>query len=98
MAPTWLAPNTSSVASTAAFTSVLCKVMPCGRAKACTRVAVRSMRSRASVIICTYSVRWGSSFTRSPTRRRQFCTPSSGLAIWWAMPATSWPMPSIFSF
>ena len=59
MLPTWLVPSTSSVATTAALTSVLCKVMPCGRAKACTRVAVRSMRSRASVIICTYSVRCG---------------------------------------
>ena len=78
-----------SVASTAAPTSVLWRPMPCGRANAWTRLAVRSMRSRASTIICTYSVRCGSSLTRSPIRRRQFCRPSRGLAIWWAMPATS---------
>ena len=59
----WLAPSTSSVASTAWFTSVLCRVMPRGRAKACTRLAVRSIRSSASAISCTYSVRCGSSFT-----------------------------------
>ena len=50
-------PTRESVDSTTAFRSVGCKVMPWGSAKACTRLAVRSMRSRAATIICTYSVK-----------------------------------------